>query len=65
MPPPPRPSYPFVRVLVALVVIMPYMIAVDFHSEWYAKMLVEMVGFGLGHVVELLLARRAADRPPP
>lgn len=58
MPVPPRRSYSAVRVIVALAIILPYEIATDFHTSTLGLFLVAMVGFGAGHLAELLLARR-------
>ena len=60
MPTPARRSYSAVRVIVALAIILPYEIATDFHTSTLGLFLVAMVGFGAGHLVELLLARGRA-----
>ena len=61
MPPATRPQAPFIRIIVALVVILPYMIAVDFQTSFLPMLLVATAGFALGHGAELLWVRRKRD----
>jgi len=56
MPQPVRAQYPVIRVLVALAIILPYEIAMDFHTSFLPLFIVAMCAFGAGHLVELLIA---------
>ena len=51
-----------IRFVVALAIIVPLILATGFHRPWYVTFGIALLGFGAGHVVELLVRKR---RKPP